>query len=113
MSIGRPDYSNGKEEAPSPRRKPQDFRLALGFERVGLLSLRFPWIVGLIVLSLSIAAAFGDRTPQGRRFAEPAVPLRHAPSSSSMRTVTRRFPSSEFDVLVVVEGKTLLERDFA
>ena len=59
MSVGRPDFSADNGEAPSPRPKLQDFRLALGLERVGLVSLRFPWVTGLIVLALSIAAAFG------------------------------------------------------
>ena len=109
MSIGRPDYSNGKEEAPSPRRKPQDFRLALGFERVGLLSLRFPWIAGLIVLSLSIAAAFGI----ARLKVDDSLSQLFRSDTAEFKqyeAVTRRFPSSEFDVLVVAEGKTLLER---
>ena len=109
MSIGRPDYSNGKEEAPSPRRKPQDCRLALGFERVGLLSLRFPWIAGLIVLSLSIAAAFGI----ARLKVDDSLSQLFRSDTAEFKqyeAVTRRFPSSEFDVLVVAEGKTLLER---
>ena len=78
MSIGRPDYSNGKEEAPSPRRKPQDCRLALGFERVGLL---VPALSMDRRADRSVAVhrcGVRHRTPQGRRFAQPAVPLGHA-----------------------------------
>ena len=33
------------------------------------------------------------------------------PEFKQYEEVTKRFPSSEYDVLVVVEGKTLLERD--
>jgi uncharacterized protein len=83
--------------------------IAFGVERIGLLSLRFPWAVGFVLLALSVVAAFGvmrikvddslsqlfrSNTPEFRQFEE----------------VSRRFPSSEYDVLVVVEGKTLLER---
>jgi predicted RND superfamily exporter protein len=93
--------------APTHPRAP--FNLALGLERIGLISLKFPRFIAVIAVLLSIAAAFGvtrikvddslsqlfrSDTPEFRQYEE----------------VTRRFPSSEFDVLVVVEGKRLLER---
>jgi uncharacterized protein len=109
VSVGRPDFSADNGEAPSPRPKLQDFRLALGLERVGLVSLHFPWITGLIVLALSIAAAFGVTQLKvddslSQLFRSDTAEFKQ------YEEVTRRFPSSEFDVLVVVEGKTLLER---
>jgi predicted RND superfamily exporter protein len=85
-------------------------QLALGIERIGLIPLRFPVVAALIVLALSVAAGFGivrikvddslsqlfrTDTPEFRQYEE----------------VTRRFPSTEFDVLVVVEGQTLMQRD--
>ena len=84
--------------------------LALGIERVGLISLWNPWIVAIVAIALVIAAGFGitrikvddslsqlfrSDTPEFRQYEE----------------VTRRFPSSEFDVLIVVEGQNLLARD--
>jgi predicted RND superfamily exporter protein len=84
--------------------------LALGVERLGLISLRFPWLVALAALALAIAAGFGlmrlkvddslsqlfrSNTPEFRQYEE----------------VTQKFPSSEFDVLAVIEGKSLLDRD--
>jgi len=84
--------------------------IAFGIERIGLIPLAWPLAAALFTLVLSIAAAFGlprikvddslsqlfrSETPEFRQFEE----------------VTRRFPSSEYDVLVVVEGKDLLERD--
>jgi predicted RND superfamily exporter protein len=84
--------------------------LAFGIERIGLVSLRFPVVMSLVFIALAIAAGFGvsrlkvddslsqlfrSDTPEFRQYEE----------------VTRKFPSTEFDVLVVVEGKTLLERD--
>ncbi len=33
--------------------------LALGVERLGLISLRFPWLVAIVALALAIAAGFG------------------------------------------------------
>ncbi|MGH6835224.1 MAG: efflux RND transporter permease subunit [Methylocella sp.] len=84
--------------------------LALGIERIGLVSLRIPRAVALIATALAIAAGFGvtrlkvddslsqlfrSETPEFRQYEE----------------VTRRFPSSEFDVLLVIEGTKLLGRE--
>ncbi|ACK49060.1 putative membrane transporter [Methylocella silvestris BL2] len=84
--------------------------LALGIERTGLISLRYPLFVALAALALVIAAGFGltrlkvddslsqlfrSNTPEFRQYEE----------------VTRKFPSSEYDVLAVIEGPSLLERD--
>ncbi len=84
--------------------------LALGIERLGLISLRFPWLVALVMLALAIAAGFGvarlkvdDSLSQLFRS--------NTPEFKQYEEVTRRFPSSEYDVLVVIEGKSLLERE--
>ncbi len=75
-----------------------------------MLGLRFPRLWVLIAALLAIGAGFGveririddslsqlfrSDTPQFRQYEE----------------VTRRFPSSEYDVLVVAEGKQLLARN--
>ena len=86
------------------------FNLALGIERFGLIPLLAP-IPALIIFALiALAAGFGvtrlkvddslsqlfrSDTPEFRQYEE----------------VTRRFPSAEFDVLIVVEGEALLERE--
>ncbi|MGZ5875146.1 MAG: efflux RND transporter permease subunit, partial [Bradyrhizobium sp.] len=81
----------------------------LGLERIGLISLRFPLLVGLAATVLVIAAVFGflrikvdDSLSQLFRS--------ETPEFKTFDEVTRRFPSNEFDVLIVVEGKNLLER---
>jgi predicted RND superfamily exporter protein len=83
--------------------------LALGIERIGLVSLRFPAIVGILAIVLAIAAGFGvsriridDSLSQLFRADTPQFKL--------YQRETRLFPSSEFDVLIVVNGETLLER---
>ncbi len=83
--------------------------LALGIERIGLVSLRFPALVGVLAAALAIAAGFGvarikidDSLSQLFRSDTPAYRL-YARES-------QLFPSSEFDVLVVIDGPTLLER---
>ena len=84
-------------------------KLAFGAERMGLVSLKAPILVGLVFIILSIGAIFGlqklkvddslsqlfrSNTPQFRQYEE----------------VTREFPSSEYDVLAVITGQQLLER---
>ena len=80
-----------------------------GLHRLGLLGLNWPWLVGFFVVAVTIGAGFG------------VTKLRVDDSLSELfRTNTeefhryedidRRFPSSEYDVLVVVEGANLLER---
>ncbi len=77
---------------------------------MGLVSLRYPYVVAAMIVVLAIAAAFGvyrikvdDSLSQLFRSDTPAF--------KQYEEVTRRFPSSEFDVLVVVEGDALLQRD--
>jgi uncharacterized protein len=92
------------------RRKKALHALALGIERIGLVSLRFPMAVAFVVIALALAAGFGvarikvdDSLSQLFRS--------DTPEFKQYEEVTRRFPSSEFDVLVVIEGKTLLARE--
>jgi len=90
--------------ADAPRRS-----FAFGLERLGLLGMRAPRLTLLLVLAISGLAAMGllllkvddslselfrTDTEEFRRYEE----------------IDRRFPSSEYDVLVVVEGKDLLKK---
>jgi uncharacterized protein len=84
-------------------------RLALGLERVGLIALRAPFTSCLILLACSVAAFFGAERIKvddslSQLFRSDTVEFRQ------YEQVTRRFPSSEYDVLIVVEGKSLLAR---
>ena len=104
MSLEEPKYSAPDVENPS------SLNIALGVERFGLIPLRAPWVTlaiaavlaALAVLGLqkitiddSLSQLFRTDTPEFKQFQE----------------VTREFPSNEYDVLVVVEGSTLLQRD--
>jgi predicted RND superfamily exporter protein len=83
-------------------------RYTLGLERIGLISLRFPLLVGLVATVLVIAAVFGFL----RIKVDDSLSQLFRSETPEFKTfeVTRRFPSNEFDVLIVVEGKNLLER---
>src|SRR5437870_1560091 len=83
--------------------------LAFGLERIGLISLRAPVPATIVLIVLAIAATFGvvrlkvdDSLSQLFRS--------DTPEFHQYEEVTRRFPSSEFDVLIVVENKNLLAR---
>src|SRR3954470_18271490 len=89
---------------------PKLHNLAYGIERLGLVALRAP-IVSLVILAVlcafavygalhlkvddSLSQLFRSDTKEFRQYEE----------------VTKRFPSTEFDVLVVVEGKNLMARE--
>jgi len=87
----------------------RSFRLTFGLERLGLVALRSPFISLSVILALCVISIFGvlnlkvddslselfrTDTPEFRQYEE----------------IDRRFPSSEFDVLAVVEGDKLLTR---
>ena len=82
--------------------------IALGVEKIGLLSLRGPLVTAIAAVLISAAAVLGltrikvdDSLSQLFRS--------DTPEFKQYEEVTKRFPSSEFDVLVVVEGKSLLD----
>ena len=90
-----------------PRRR--SFLFSFGLDRLGLVALRAPYVAAVVILVLSALAAFGvsklrvddslselfrTNTEEFRKYEE----------------IDHRFPSSEYDVLVVVEGKDLLTR---
>jgi predicted RND superfamily exporter protein len=90
-----------------PRRS---FLFSFGLDRLGLVALAAPYVSASIILLLtglavvgfmrlrvddSLSELFRTDTPEFRQYEE----------------IDRRFPSSEYDVLVVVEGQDLLKRE--
>jgi predicted RND superfamily exporter protein len=93
-------------EAFSGTVKPRN--LALGIERFGLIPLSHPFISLIVFVILCVIAGFGFQRLQvddslSQLFRSDTAEFRN------YEDVTRRFPSSEFDVLIVIEGKTLLD----
>lgn len=83
---------------------------SLGAERIGLLPLRHRWAALVFVMAVSIAAAFGI----GRITVDDSLTelfRSDTPEFQHYERLASRFPSSEYDVLVVIEGARLLERD--
>ena len=87
----------------------RELAFTFGLERLGLVALAQPMAAAVVVLIVSVAAFIGflhlqvddslselfrTNTPEFRQYQE----------------IDRRFPSSEYDVLVVIEGPNLLKK---
>ena len=94
---------------PAPEQK-RPFRLALGIERFGLIPLRFPIPSVIAFIALAVLAAIGVMRIQTDDSLSQLF-RSETPEFKQYEEVTKRFPSSEYDVLVVIEGKSLLERE--
>ena len=83
--------------------------LALGIERIGFFSLSHRTLCALAFIILSALAAIGYT----RVKVDDSLSQLFRSDTDEFRTyeeVTRRFPSNEFDVLIVIEGDHLLDR---
>ncbi len=88
----------------------QQFSIAFGLERIGLIAMRKPVLSCIILFAMVVGAVFGIE----RIKIDDSLSQLFRSNSKEYRqyeAVTKRFPSTEYDVLVVVEGKTLLRRD--
>src|SRR6201994_1644456 len=92
------------EEPPAPGQS-----IAFGIERLGLIAVKAPLLSVIILAGLMIAAVFGI---ERIKIDDSLSQLFRSDSKDykQYEAVTKRFPATEFDVLVVVEGKTLLSR---
>ena len=84
--------------------------IAFGLERIGLIAVQAPILSCIILVALIIGAIFGI---QRIKIDDSLSQLFRSNSKDykQYEAETKRFPATEFDVLVVVEGKTLLARD--
>ncbi len=77
---------------------------------MGLISLRFPYLIATVLAVAAILAAFGI----GRIKVDDSLSQlfrSNTPEFHQYEDVTARFPSSEYDVLLVIQGDKLLARD--
>src|SRR6266852_3696500 len=83
--------------------------IAFGLERIGLVAVQKPVLSCIVLVALIIGAIFGIE----RIKIDASLSQLFRSNSKEYRQYeaeTKRFPATEFDVLVVVEGKTLLTR---
>ena len=99
--------SDDASAAPQGAIKPRN--LALGIERIGFFALQYRVLSIILLAALSALAALGLSRVQ----VDDSLSQLFRSETDEYRTyqeVTRRFPSNEFDVLIVIEGQNLLER---
>ncbi|CEG10399.1 efflux transporter, putative, hydrophobe/amphiphile efflux-3 (HAE3) family [Afipia felis] len=104
MTVPPPNTSSVPAD---PRR---NFSIAFGLERIGLIAVKAPVLSLVILVALCVGAFFGL---QRIKIDDSLSQLFRSdtPEYKQYEEVTKRFPSSEYDVLVVVEGKSLLARN--
>ena len=93
-----------------PQEERRSFLFSFGIDKLGLVALKAPYVSAVIIALLTVLAVLGvsklkvddslselfrTNTEEFRRYEE----------------IDRRFPSSEYDVLVVVEGQNVLTRE--
>src|SRR5437879_3449165 len=89
--------------------KPPGSSIAFGLERIGLVAIKAPILACVVLVGLIIAALFGiERLKIDDSLSQ--LFRSNSKDYKQYEAVTKRFPATEFDVLVVVEGKTLLSR---
>src|SRR5450432_1293542 len=90
-------------------KRPTD-SIAFGLERIGLIAVQKPILSCIILVGLIIGALFGiERIKIDDSLSQ--LFRSNSREYQQYEAETKRFPATEFDVLVVVEGKTLLARD--
>ena len=92
-----------------PPRAIKPRNLALGIERIGFYALSHRMLCAIVFVVLGVVAAIGF----ARVKVDDSLSQLFRSETDEFRTyeeVTRRFPSNEFDVLIVIEGDQLLER---
>jgi predicted RND superfamily exporter protein len=102
-------YSESEVHVDLVEEKPTS-SIAFGLERIGLIAIKAPVLSVIILFALMVAAIFGI---ERIKIDDSLSQLFRSDSKDykQYEAVTKRFPATEFDVLVVVEGKTLLARD--
>src|SRR4030081_1874696 len=84
--------------------------IAFGLERIGLIAVQERILSCIVLVGLIIAAIFGIH----RIKIDDSLSQLFRSDSKEYRQYeaeTKRFPATEFDVLVVIEGQTLLARE--
>src|ERR1700761_5354075 len=104
------DRNDNEVHVQKTDRPPSGPSIAFGLERIGLIAVRAPVLSCIILVALIVAAVFGI---QRIKIDDSLSQLFRSNSKDYQQyeAEVKRFPATEFDVLVVVEGKTLLARD--
>src|SRR6266571_566649 len=89
--------------------EPPTKSIAFRLERIGLIPMKAPILSCIVLVGLIIGAIFGiDRIKIDDSLSQ--LFRSNSKDYRQYEAVTKRFPATEFDVLVVVEGKALMAR---
>ena len=90
-------------------RQQPELSFSFGLHRLGYATLSHPWLAALVIAALAVVAAFGlNMLKVDDSLSE--LFRTNTPDFKRYELVDMRFPSTEYDVLVVVEGKDLLKK---
>ncbi|OYW54252.1 MAG: RND transporter [Hyphomicrobium sp. 32-62-53] len=91
----------------APRRS---FLFSFGIDKLGLVALKAPYVSAVLIAILTVLAAFGA---SGLRVDDSLSELFRTDTKEfrQYEEIDRRFPSSEYDVLIAVDGQNLLTRE--
>lgn len=93
-------------QSPEPRRSQLFF---FGLDKLGLIALKAPYVSAILIAIVTALAAVGvSRLTVDDSLSE--LFRTNTPEFRQYEEIDRRFPSSEYDVLVVVEGQGLLSK---
>jgi predicted RND superfamily exporter protein len=102
--------SDSEVHVEKTEQRPAGASIAFGLERLGLIAVQAPILSCIVLLGLFVAALFGiDRIKIDDSLSQ--LFRSNSKEYRQYEAETKRFPAVEFDVLVVVEGKTLLKRE--
>jgi uncharacterized protein len=106
IPLGNGGWARDMQQKTQPKRVRS---LSFGIERLGLIALRYPRVVAAIMVAITVVAGFGYTK---LRVDDSLSELFRTDTSEfrDYETISERFPSSEYDVLIVVSGDKLLER---
>ncbi len=107
MTSGGPEGNIDMASGDAPRRS---FLFSFGIDKLGLVALKAPYVSAVLIAILTVLAAFGV---SGLRVDDSLSELFRTDTKEfrQYEEIDRRFPSSEYDVLIAVDGKNLLTRD--
>ncbi len=105
--ANRDENCVGRQAPPKPSGRD---RLVLGFERIGLIALRAPLLSAAIVAAICVFGAFGVAKLKVDDSLS-SLFRSDTPEFHQFEDLSRRFPSHEYDVLMVIEGDGLLDRE--
>ena len=106
LSFSKPQGKNNTMS--QSKREKTGFLFSFGLEKLGLVALRAPWVSAILILMLSALAVLGVmRLKVDDSLSE--LFRTDTKEFHEYEAIDRLFPSSEYDILVVVEGEKLLK----